>query len=200
MYQFTNRNFSSEHANHRNRNLVGVNGRRCSNTGPAGAPGAPGATGPAGPTGPSGAVALSGLSCGPNLAMRGVHLNASLACEPVDTLGGVGGINSLSINGGGNEVTVAPGAAVTVNFNYVLGAGGCPGCIVQVYVGLTNTAPYTCVVPAGFQGQSGATSISFTAPVTPGVYYIGSRWTWDFTCQTLSTAVPSSRVGLLFVQ
>ncbi len=167
--------------------------------GPTGATGPAGPAGPAGPTGPTGAVALSGLSCGPNLAMRGVHGDGSLACAPVATAVG-SGVSAVSINGGGNEVTVAPGAAVTVSFNYLIGNFGCPACIVQLYVGLTNGAPYNCVVPVTVQGASGTSSIGFTAPTTPGVYYIGSDVTLDFTCQTVSAVPPSRRVGLLFVQ
>lgn len=168
--------------------------------GPQGADGPMGPAGPAGPAGPSGATALAGLSCGPGVGMRGIHGDGSLACEPVASIGGVGGISFVSINGAGSEAVVSPGATFSVAFNWAIGAGGCPDCITQLYMGVQGQGAFNCFQSAAFEGFSGSTTLNFTAPTTPGVYYIGSRWSWDFVCQSMTSAPVSSRVGLIYVQ
>ena len=131
--------------------------------------------------------------------MRGVHGDATVACQPVVSVDGYAAFNSITINGSGNEVAVAPGSTVTVNFNWVMGNGGCPNCVTQVYIGLQDMAPYTCVHD-GMEGDSGASSITFTAPSTPGLYYIGTAGSWQFSCIDVTGATPDRRVGLIYVQ
>jgi hypothetical protein len=168
--------------------------------GPQGDPGPQGPQGDPGPAGPSGALGLANKHCTPYIAMRGFHDDGSLACDPVESLGGVAGVSNVSINGGGNEQWVAAGSSFTITYDWSMGSGGCPSCIVQLYLGIQDDAAYSCVVPFGFEGFGGTgASLTLTAPTTPGVYYIGRRWTWDYVCQPVTGAQPYERVGLIYV-
>ena len=170
-------------------------------TGATGSQGPTGATGPQGPEGPSGILSLANQTCAPFLAVRGFHPDSSLGCQPVSSVGGVGGVSGLTINGGPNEAYVPAGSDVTLSYNYSFGVGGCWSCIVQLYVGIETypATSYRCVIESGREGKSGPQTITLTAPTTPGLYYIGTRWTWDYYCQQVHTAGPNTRIGLLYV-
>ena len=92
-----------------------------------------------------------------------------------------------SVNGGGNSATVAAGSTVSLSYNFSVAfnaaTGYCPGCVVQAYIGLGGTAQtLNCVNPI-FDGTTGSRSLIFTAPTTPGVYYITQSGTLDYVCQ-----------------
>jgi hypothetical protein len=110
-------------------------------------------------------------------------------------------VSGLTINGGPNEAYVPAGSDVTLSYNYSFGVGGCWSCIVQLYVGIETypATSYRCVIESGREGKSGPQTITLTAPTTPGLYYIGTRWTWDYYCQQVHTAGPNTRIGLLYV-
>jgi cytoskeletal protein CcmA (bactofilin family) len=63
----------------------------------------------------------------------------------------------------------------------------CPGCITQLYIGMTNDQ-FTgnvfdvCFDVSGTFPQSGVINNSFTAPTRPGVYYITQQMNWWFFC------------------
>ncbi len=94
----------------------------------------------------------------------------------------------VSVNGGGNSAVVAPGSTVTLSYNYSVAfpGGFCPGCVVQNQVGLGGTSQtLNCVNPVN-NGSNGSRSLSFTAPTTPGVYYIQHGTTLEFSCIPLT--------------
>jgi hypothetical protein len=166
-------------------------------TGAQGAAGATGAEGPAGATGPqgsAGAVGATGAQ-GPAGTPSTIGVND----------GGSFSATSADINGAGkNQIHVAPGAGVTLTFDYVVNRNGyCPGCIEQVLGGLANID--TTVIPGSITASScfsvggpgpfgGNQSFSFTAPTNPGTYYIALYATLDFGCD----ATPPPHTGALY--
>lgn len=94
-------------------------------------------------------------------------------------------ITSVSLNGGGNSITVVGGATVTMNYDYQVWGDSfsCPGCNFQLLWGLDNNWQ-TCYgwispSPGDYPGQSGNSltsgmTVNITAPTTPGTYTIYS--------------------------
>ncbi|MDE3155382.1 MAG: collagen-like protein [Acidobacteriota bacterium] len=178
--------------------------------GPAGAQGPAGATGaqgPAGPAGPKGDTGAQGPAGAPTLTVG--------AC-----FGGTC-VSGVSLNGGGNQASVSPGATVSVSFNYSsIGTGSyCPGCVVQYYVGFsheatTNQPPDTpaslnspCFINTVFgnAAQAGSTTQTLTAPSTQGIYYIALDRSLQYSCigsGGLPDGQPSNNqiIGAIYVQ
>jgi hypothetical protein len=92
-------------------------------------------------------------------------------------------INGVSIDGGSNVATVAPGASfsVGVQFYQVLQVPGCAGCIIQLQLGYADFEPEPCFF-SGFAPANGVGVTAFTAPMEPGVYYIEARRTLELSC------------------
>ncbi len=181
--------------------------------GPQGAQGIPGQQGEQGIQGPQGEKGdpgsgfTPGEACGPYLALRGLHLDGKFACQPMAaTVSPFVVFSNVHINGGGNEAKVAAGATftVTADTNF-LDNDYCPGCIIQAYIGIQDSNTYSCVRDNGmaepWHGVRTDTA-TLTAPTTPGVYYIGSRWSWEYSCQPWyhGPVGPEDRIGLIFVQ
>ena len=82
-----------------------------------------------------------------------------------------------------------PGASVTLAYDFSVafnsGTGYCPSCFVQSYVGIggTNTT-LQCENGIG-NGTSGSRNLTFTAPTTPGYYYLTQNGTLDYFCQNV---------------
>ena len=82
---------------------------------------------------------------------------------------------------------VAPGSTVSFTANYqayYTDGAGCPGCITQHHLGI-NDVFHDCH-DASFGSSTGAITRSFTAPATPGVYYITQTATWWYYCGQFS--------------
>jgi hypothetical protein len=89
--------------------------------------------------------------------------------------------SNAKLNGGTNSLLVNPGASVTFTANwnsYYAGGAGCPGCITQHHVGINGV--FSDCHGAGF--GSGSINQTFSAPTTPGVYYITQTATWWYYC------------------
>ena len=84
---------------------------------------------------------------------------------------------NVSLNGGGTSLNVCPGDEFELELDFsVWNRSTCPGCIAQIVIGIGDTA-VDCVydgVPGVFPGVSGPTTMTLTAPTTPGTYPI--RW------------------------
>jgi hypothetical protein len=105
---------------------------------------------------------------------------------PAGTLGIIKTTN-VRINGENNQAHISPGATFTVAFDFNYTLDGCPGCIAQLYVGLSSdlSGPQACPysdVPGGSPGATGQISVSLTAPTTHGVYYVGYGWSLEYYC------------------
>ncbi len=94
-------------------------------------------------------------------------------------------VSNANLNGKGSSVTVKPGEQVNVALNYQLwNPSTCPGCIVQIVVGLNNNAK-ACVyngIPGVYPGKSGTGSFQFTAPTTEGEYRLYYTYSMQYTC------------------
>ena len=91
----------------------------------------------------------------------------------------------VSIDGGSNVATVAPGSTFTVSLNYNhLQFTPCPFCIIQFQLGFSHLDPEPCLISEGLGGDSlsGSGSTTFTAPDEPGVYTIEVRRTLETSC------------------
>ncbi|MBI1222117.1 MAG: T9SS type A sorting domain-containing protein [Bacteroidetes bacterium] len=99
--------------------------------------------------------------------------------------------SNVSLNNGGNTASVSAGSSVSLSFSWSSTQNGsyCPGCVVQLYVGIAST--FTQCLTSGIHGYSasGSQNFTFTAPSTPGIYYITSTGTLDYSCQ--SVGVPT---------
>lgn len=82
-------------------------------------------------------------------------------------------------------LAVAPGETVNVKVRISSERNGnyCPGCIVQIYWGIRD---YTSVCAKSFGGyrmKKKKSKHTFTAPMTPGIYYITMGGSLEYSCQ-----------------
>jgi hypothetical protein len=111
----------------------------------------------------------------------------------------------VSINGGGNSAVVAPGSSVSLSYNlsvfFNYSTGYCPGCIVQSYIGIGGTSQILQCESSIYSGYTGSyTSGNFTAPTTPGIYYLKQRGTLHYFCQLMDfNNLSSNAIGVLVV-
>ena len=154
-------------------------------TGPQGATGATGATGPkgdTGATGPQGADGWDGATYPATLAMDFANFATMSA-------------SNITVNGGKITGDVAGGSSVPVklDWSYDSSTSGCPGCIVQTYVGFDGEAPATCMMNS-VGSVSGTFDGTLTAPSTPGPHRISIIRTWEFSCN-LATMPLTGEIG-----
>ena len=101
-----------------------------------------------------------------------------------DMLGRASAYSSINVNSTERAWDiVAPGSTVTftANYNaYYTDGAGCPGCITQHHLGINDV--FNDCHDASFGSSSGAINRSFTAPASPGVYYITQTATWWYFC------------------
>ena len=171
-------------------------------TGPQGPQGNTGATGPIGPQGPAGATGPAGPAGPPTLT--------------AGTCAGSMCVLNVSVNGTGkNQAHVAPNAAFSVQFDYTsVGTGSyCPGCVVQLYIGLSNEAvtgtasgiPANCFVSTVFnnQQQTANVTLNFNAPASQGIYYLAADSSLQFSCLTgglpSGNPTPNQYIGAISV-
>jgi hypothetical protein len=97
----------------------------------------------------------------------------------------------VQLNGGGNQVHVSPGASVSVSFGYA-----CSNCEYGMQFGLSgSTTPQACIFPPA---SAGASSVTLTAPTTPGLYYVVMddnvnlcQEVWDYGTPPVAQAIGS---------
>lgn len=107
---------------------------------------------------------------------------------------------NVSLNGGSNILHVIPGQAMTLtgNYNSVYDdpTNYCPGCITQIYIGMADETGATlfsdCYNVSGQSSYLGAFNKSFTAPATPGVYYITQVSSWEYNCYDNGSGKPGN--------
>jgi hypothetical protein len=92
----------------------------------------------------------------------------------------------LSLNGAGNKIAVAPGADVTMNYDFSLSAAArCSNCKYQVMAGL-NSQYLDCIynsTPTKCPGKSSGTiTKTIKAPTVPGTYDVFYSITQDYFC------------------
>jgi hypothetical protein len=183
------------------RGLVGA-------TGPTGAPGNAGSNGTNGNNGATGATGAQG-STGPQ-GIQGAAALATGACYA-----GIC-VTNVSVNSSGtNHAHVSPGGSVALRFDYTANSGGCEGCVVQYYVGLSpealtgvlpnsaaarnapcfiNTVFGNSIITGSTATISPPLSTTLTAPNTPGIYRIAIDHSFQFSCIG-STGLPNGTPG-----
>ncbi|MBK9726819.1 MAG: M36 family metallopeptidase [Saprospiraceae bacterium] len=130
-------------------------------------------------------------SCTFNVSVDGPPSIGVCAANPsiYNALGRTSVFSSINLAGTGtSNATVKPGAAVSLTFNRNTtrnaDCGGCCGCITQHYLGMNDgvgTVFSSCLFST--TGNSSASHvINFTAPSTPGIYYINPVASWWFSC------------------
>lgn len=153
-----------------------------------------------GPTGPIGMTGMTGAT-GPQGA-DGATYPATVAMDFADFA--TMSASSITVNGGTITGDVAPGASVPVelDWSYDASTSGCPGCIVQTYVGFDGEAPAPCM--DSFVGNSaGQFSGTLTAPSTPGPHRISIIRTWEYSCNLVTmpaTGAIGATVGVVSVR
>ena len=94
--------------------------------------------------------------------------------------------SNVSINQGGNAAQVLPGATVALAYNMNVAFNGstgyCPGCVVQSYVGIGGTNTTIQCENSIYDGYAASRNVTFTAPATPGYYYLTQNATLEFSC------------------
>lgn len=85
---------------------------------------------------------------------------------------------------GSNVLCVPPGAPCTIEVKYRAfwrrnAQDYCPGCVVQLYYGMTDVFR-TGVVERGIRQHRGTSSTAFTAPRLPGTYYVTQAISLDY--------------------
>jgi hypothetical protein len=93
-------------------------------------------------------------------------------------------LSNIKLNGGTNVLTVPAGQAFNLSYDYTIAnpPDYCPGCIDQIEIGFVVGVPVCTYDGQPNPPQSGTTSTSFTAPSTPGVYYLAMDWSLDWGC------------------
>jgi hypothetical protein len=116
--------------------------------------------------------------------------------------------SNVSINDGGNLMIIPSGGEVSFYADYSLDylAGDCPDCIIQFYVGLvtdgaSQTSPLWCIsVDAGDQpNASGSIFVPVTIPNVPGIYYISSTYSLNFSCDPTAVFTQDRVIGIVVV-
>jgi hypothetical protein len=114
-------------------------------------------------------------------------------------------ITNLKLNGGTNSVTVKSGQAVSIGFKYsVWTRTGCPGCIVQIILGVGENA-LNCFYngsPGAYPGKSGNYSTTINAPKNYGTYYLYTSYATQYNCSDameLYLPITASKIGTIIV-
>jgi hypothetical protein len=98
-------------------------------------------------------------------------------------------LTNIRLNGlAATFAKVSPGATLTLTYDWQIWnqTDECPTCIQQIYTGWVGLGIVpTCysVLMGNTPGNSGTDhSTSFTAPLTPGIYFISTSTDWQFNC------------------
>ncbi len=111
----------------------------------------------------------------------------------------------------GTSITLSPGQAFYVSYNYQIFNDPCPGCITQLVTGLgtPDTHGEACAydgIPSVSPGVSGFEGVTLFAPSRPGTYTVVVEYHWQFSCADALTqygtggAVSSHVIGRITVQ
>lgn len=119
-------------------------------------------------------------------------------------------INDFDMQEQGRSMQVPPGGSVTVTVFYFISDPECPGCIDQILIGLADdlgfNEPMGCIYNGqpGSSGVQGAGQLTFSAPITPGNYYVRFHYGQAFSCALGWWGVggkpgPDRNLGLIIV-
>ena len=99
------------------------------------------------------------------------------------------------------STSIAPGASLTVSFDYnVVGSACdyCPGCVTQYSLGVSTASvcigpsqDYACFTSGGsgcYGSYGGSKTINLQAPTEAGMYFITPKRSWHYSCEQAETA------------
>ena len=95
-------------------------------------------------------------------------------------------VSAVKLAGGTNLRNVARGATFTLAADYAISDCICTGCIDQIQVGFPTQPTKKCLYdanPTCPAASMGSNTLTFTAPMQPGVYAIGFRLGQDYSCE-----------------
>ena len=112
--------------------------------------------------------------------------------------------SSVNINGQGNTASVTAGSTVNLSYSFAVsydyGPTSCPGCVVQSYIGIGGTNQTIDCQQSIYGGSSGNINATFTAPTSPGVYYLTQTNSLAYSCSTQSfNNNPANAIGVFVV-
>jgi hypothetical protein len=113
-------------------------------------------------------------------------------------------VSNVSLNGGGNSITVSPGGQFRVQLDYqVWNAVSCPSCIAQIVIDLSNGARYCAYdsIPGVYPGALGTNTITLNAPDVPGAYTLQAGFDLQFSCaDAMNRFTGGTVIGTVTVQ
>ena len=123
----------------------------------------------------------------------------------LDLAGRIMTYTGISINGATNTEVVAAGSTVSLTYNLAVTWGPnlyCPGCVTQSYIGIGGSTTTLQCESSIYDGYSNSyASGTFTAPTTPGTYYLVQNGSLDFVCQPQTYAnTPANAIAILQVE
>jgi hypothetical protein len=97
--------------------------------------------------------------------------------------------SNVKINNGKNQAKVVPGAQFTVNLDYQITDPG--SAVGQIEIGYADRATKEIcaysAAPGPLPGAVGTATVTMTAPVVPGIYYIATDRGQDTGCKTTTS-------------
>lgn len=105
-------------------------------------------------------------------------------------------VRNVNIDGQGTEATLV-GATFDVSLDFTLwNSDSCPGCISQVVLGIDGVGQDCAYdgIPGTEPGVTGSSTVTLTAPLTPGVYNVQMARGIHFSCGDAAAEFPSPKV------
>ena len=123
----------------------------------------------------------------------------------LDLAGRIMSYTGISINGATNTEVVAAGSTVSLTYNLAVTWGPnlyCPGCVTQSYIGIGGSTTTLQCENGIYDGYNTSyNSGTFTAPTTPGTYYLVQNGSLDYFCQPQTYAnTPANAIAILQVE
>jgi gliding motility-associated-like protein len=111
--------------------------------------------------------------------------------------------SNINLNGTNSTIaSVNAGSTVSLSFNYNTSNSNphCPGCVVQLYLGIGGTSTTVWCANGQTPSLNGTASVTFTAPATAGTYYLVQNATYEWNCISQNfSAVPSNAMAVIIV-
>ena len=146
---------------------------------------------------------FSAILCLPNTALTGQCVTIPVSPVKISGQPYISTFSNINLNGSGSTAATAlPGSSVSISFDQVMNFSGqyCPGCVTFHQVGVGGTTTAISCLKGIRPSRSQNFNTTFTAPNTPGVYYITMYNTLDYQCNTINYSNdPSSALAVLIV-
>jgi hypothetical protein len=114
--------------------------------------------------------------------------------------------SGVSLNDQDNLIIISSGGQVSfyADFSLDYAVADCPDCIIQFYVGLVTGSPVVPLwcesVGSGDQPNvSGTIFVDVTIPNEPGIYYISSTYSLNFSCDPTAVFSQERVLGIVVV-